>query len=162
MDPRHEPIPVTVAGDHGGESEFAATDIAPRQATQLVQVQQEHTTAAAAAEPNPNLASHPVPAGQIPQAVIQTRRSPPRPQTSSTSSKFEDDGVPLPELHRDGAVRGVHPLPPLPHARLAGGDGRLPMLRPVDSRLSGRPRSGIDWIVPVDDKVVQLACCLHL
>jgi len=91
------------------------------------------------AEPIP---SHPA------TTQTETRRSPPRPQTSSTISKFEDDPLPLPELHRD---RGVHgPLPPLPQARVAGGEGRLPMLRTVDSHLSGGPRSGIDWIVPVD------------
>jgi SMODS and SLOG-associating 2TM effector domain len=82
-----------------------------------------------------------------------TRRSPPRPQTSSSLGKFEDETYAPPELHRDDAVRGVHgPLPPLPQARLAG-TNRLPMLQPVDSRISGGPRSGIDWIVPVGDKV---------
>ena len=125
---------------------LAATDITPRQSQPV----QEHT---GVIESNP-----------IQPATTQTRRSPvrphtsstlPRPQTSSTISKFEDDPLPLPELHRD---RGAHPLPPLPQARLAGGEGRLPMLRPVDSHLSGGPRSGIDWIVPVDhDKVVRLS-----
>jgi hypothetical protein len=77
----------------------------------------------------------------------------------STISKFEDDAPPVPELHRDNAFREIHsPLPPLPHARLPGGEDRLPMLRTVDSHLSGGPRSGIDWIVPVDHGKVAALC----
>jgi hypothetical protein len=74
-----------------------------------------------------------------------TRRSPPRPQTSSTIDKFEDETLAQPELPRNTTAYSIHsPLPPLPQARLAGSDGRLPRLRPVDSRISAGPRSGID------------------
>jgi len=84
-----------------------------------------------------------------------TRRSPPRPQTSSTIDKFEDEILAQPELPRNTTAYSIHgPLPPLPQARVAGSDGRLPRLRPVDSHISG-PRSGIDWIVPVNERPYQ-------
>jgi len=84
------------------------------------------------------------------------RRSPPHRETSSTLDKFEDDGSPQPELPRSTAAHSVHaPLPPLPQARLTSSDGRLPRLRPVESRISAGPRSGIDWIVPVNGQPHQ-------
>lgn len=83
---------------------------------------------------------------QLPSRPQATRRSPSHPQSSSTFEKDEDETFSRPA--------GVHgPLPPVPHARLPGSDGRIPQLQPVDSRLSGGPRSGIDWIVPVNEKV---------
>jgi len=123
MDPRRE----------DREREPAPTNINPQQQAQPIQEQPEPYN--------------------IPPAQSVTRRS--RPQTPSTLDKFEGDAFSPPELHRDGTTRGVHsPLPPLPQARsLPGVDSRIPRLRGVESHISAGPRSGIDWIVPIEEKV---------
>lgn len=46
-----------------------------------------------------------------------------------------------------GLGGGANPLPPLPH------DIRIGDNRRGDQPISIEPRSGIDWIVPTDEKV---------
>jgi len=79
-------------------------------------------------------------------SVAPHTRSPPSP---GSTEKLDDQS----EL-RDGTVRASNNhLPPVPPARLAG-DTRLTRPRTAESRPSTGPHSGIDWIVPLEDKPV--------
>lgn len=64
------------------------------------------------------------------------------------------------DVHRRDSqfALGVHqPLPPLPHARLAGDNGPPRRIRTADTNASSARRSntGIEWIVPVEEKVIR-------
>lgn len=101
--------------------------------------------------------SPPTPPRQ-PLPQIRTARS----AMASSMEKLEDSdtlsGLGINELHRDSAARTTQPLPVLPPVRLM--DSGMPRRqRTLDGHGSGlghhpsTRRSGIDWIVPVEEKV---------
>lgn len=79
------------------------------------------------------------------------------PTTSSSTEKLEYTESPdRGSLHRGHPRRGLShsgPLPTLPHARLQDNGARVMRSRTIDTHMSGGLRSGIDWIVPMDEKV---------
>jgi hypothetical protein len=82
----------------------------------------------------------------------------PRPYLASSSiEKLEDGTLSVPELHHDdgnGYVREPrNNLTPLTHARLPADFQRPLRSRTMETQNSPTRRSGIDWIVPIDERV---------
>lgn len=101
------------------------------------------------------------PTARPPLPQLRTARSTSAGLKTPSEEKLEDadtlSGLGLNELHRDSAVRTNQPLPALPPARLAD-NGASRRQRTLDSHGSAlgqgtMRRSGIDWIVPIEEKV---------
>ncbi|KAG6832739.1 hypothetical protein H0H87_000588 [Tephrocybe sp. NHM501043] len=138
MDPRNENV---------RERDQAATSITPQSAsTQSI------------LRPNPiSTAPTQIPAQSSPTSTLhpQASISPSvRPIRSADRLAEEDTYSPSRELGRYG--NPLPPLPPLPSGSSnGGGELRLPArTRTVDTHHSGRPASRLDWIVPVEEKVI--------
>ncbi|TFK36738.1 hypothetical protein BDQ12DRAFT_633635 [Crucibulum laeve] len=73
----------------------------------------------------------------------------------SSMERREEPETQSADQHRNSR-RGLgvdYPLPPLPPAHVQGENGGIRRSRTADTLATmGRTRSGIDWIVPVDDK----------
>lgn len=81
---------------------------------------------------------------------------------SRSADRLEEDRHSVPGFQQDeghnsrglGLGAPLPPLPPLATTRAPSDNGRAPLrTRTVDTQHSIRPRSGIDWIVPVEEKV---------
>ncbi|KAF5374510.1 hypothetical protein D9615_009090 [Tricholomella constricta] len=75
-----------------------------------------------------------------------------------SAERSEEDTLSVPEPRRDVRDRLGNPLPPLPLGSETRpvSDIRPPhRTRTFDTLHSGRPRSGIDWIVPIEEKPVH-------
>lgn len=55
--------------------------------------------------------------------------------------------------HDSRSGRALAALPSLPSHAYVPGDGRVPLNVKTADNYSGQPRSAVDWIVPVDEKV---------
>ncbi|KAF9444684.1 hypothetical protein P691DRAFT_806971 [Macrolepiota fuliginosa MF-IS2] len=96
------------------------------------------------------------PIGRPPYPQLRIARPTSTGMKTPSEEKLEDmdtlSGLGINELHRDSALRTNQPLPALPPVRL--GDSGMPRRqRTLDGHGSAvTRRSGIDWIVPVDEK----------
>ncbi|KAF8147676.1 hypothetical protein B0H34DRAFT_278996 [Crassisporium funariophilum] len=79
------------------------------------------------------------------------------PLSSSSAERHDNTNIlaGMPELQRNGVNSGLgsgYPRPPSPARMPEGGSGyRRP--RTVDTHMSNGPRSAVDWIVPMGEKV---------
>ncbi|KAF9467657.1 hypothetical protein BDZ94DRAFT_1305280 [Collybia nuda] len=98
-----------------------------------------------------------IPGGSQPGSLHRNRERDPTRQTTLSIEKIPlDDAETLPgSVHGIGSPRrqgsqaiGVNPLPPLPHEIRIGRP-------PADRHTSIRARSGLDYIVPVDEKLYR-------
>lgn len=69
-------------------------------------------------------------------------------QASGSIEKLEDDTLLVSGLHREAGYSRDN------HARLPNDFQRPVKARTMDTHISARRRSGIDWIVPLEEKVV--------
>ncbi|KAF8072263.1 hypothetical protein FPV67DRAFT_1667688 [Lyophyllum atratum] len=160
--------------DHGTQPVQQQPQAQQQQPVQQQQpAQQQQPVQAQPGQPQPD---QPQPAQQQParlntavssmpaQPFSYTSSSVPPPQVAPLSRSAEklEEGTPAPSISRSATRRDYgtererdrlgNPLPPLPDARL-GYDIRAPAkTRTVDTHYSARPRSGIDYIVPVEEK----------
>lgn len=114
--------------------------------TQPVQLQPDHPASGLTNNPT---STNNTPANNIPQnnnprtSAALHHDSAGQYQASGSIEKLEEDTLSVPELHREAGYGRDN------HTRLPGD-----FQRPVKARTMDTHRSGIDWIVPLEEKVV--------